>query len=464
MVHKRSRLLLITASFLLAAVFYEFGCSSNSSNNPNTNNVSPGSMSTTQVRVTDSPSDDIVAFNVTINSIVLTSNSGATVTLLDTPMQIEVSHLSGQFQVLKVMDVPQDSYASATVTISSPSITVFNSTTHQPQDLSVTLTSPTVDLTFSPALMIGGPSNVLDFDFRLNDSVTINGSTATVDPVFKVNAHATQNDNNEDDGMVDGFTGKVTTVSGTTFTVTSFGRNNSTVTFTTNSSTQFQGVTDFSGITSGEIVKVEASPQTDGTLLAVEVKVRMLHSIHLSLDLEGPVTQVTGNPATSIQLVLIDCSDEGAPLPGSGINVGINSNTTFVLNDDDVDLTGLPFTPQFDATTIIAGQNVEVDTSLVSFTGVTANSIELESSTVTGTVSGVTTSGGIASFTLTVPPDSVFAMLTGQTTLTVYQHSSTSLSGMTTVANGDIIHATGLVFLTKGTSLNLVAKRIANDN
>jgi hypothetical protein len=60
---------------------------------------------------------------------------------------------------------------------------------------------------------------------------------------------------------------------------------------------------------------------------------------------------------------------------------------------------------------------------------------------------------------LTVAADSAFTTLTGSTAVTVFQQPGTELWGMTTITNGSMVHARGLLFLDAGT-YKLVAGRM----
>ena len=90
---------------------------------------------------------------------------------------------------------------------------------------------------------------------------------------------------------------------------------------------------------------------------------------------------------------------------------------------------------------------------------VNASTINLEQQGLRGTVSAYSASGSQATFTLTVASDSVFATLTGSTTLMAFQQPGTELLGLTAVGNGGAVRVRGLIFLDAGT-YKLVASRI----
>ena len=76
-----------------------------------------------------------------------------------------------------------------------------------------------------------------------------------------------------------------------------------------------------------------------------------------------------------------------------------------------------------------------------------------------GTVSSFTPNGSAATFTMTPAADSAFTSMTGTTSMNVFQQSGTTLSGLTSIANGAGVQVRGLLFQDAGT-WKLVASRI----
>ncbi|MBZ5572931.1 MAG: hypothetical protein LAO09_13750 [Acidobacteriia bacterium] len=151
---------------------------------------------------------------------------------------------------------------------------------------------------------------------------------------------------------------------------------------------------------------------------------------------------------------------------GSSVTANV-SGARYKVNQGNVDTSGLggiPSSPNFpfDATTVHAGQHVELDSDRAIAGGaVAAEKVKLQQQALTGTVSGLpgATSAGPVTFTLTVPGDSAFAMLSDQTTLTVYWQPGTELHDLDSVSNGDKVRVRGLVFFT-GSNFNVIARRI----
>jgi hypothetical protein len=81
----------------------------------------------------------------------------------------------------------------------------------------------------------------------------------------------------------------------------------------------------------------------------------------------------------------------------------------------------------------------------------------LKQQALTGVISGLTQNGNATNFTLTVASDSVFAMLAGQTAISVVDQASTELK--TTLANGGTVQVRGLLFFSSG-QYTMVANRV----
>lgn len=421
----------------------------------------PG-MTATRVMLGDGPSDTIASFEITINSIVLNSSSGQ-VTVLSKPQRLEISRLSEDMEPLVVLNVPAGTYTSATVSVSNPEVTVIDPVTKKPVELAVALSSATVTVNFSSPIAISGSATSLNFDLDLQNSVTVSGGSATVAPVFtvtQVQIRAGETEK-EEDGAIDEFTGIITAISGTTLTVQNHA--GMSLTFNTDANTKFDDISGFSALKVGMLVEVKASSQADGSFLAAAIEAKVeIGDMEEQMELEGLVTQTTGTPVTTFQLLTRQAAMAAGtpPAVGQGIGVNVTSSTVFRIPKRGFDLTNLPFTPAFDASHLIAGQSVEVDSPTPATTSVNAGRVALHAQMVKGTVSNLTSTGSNSStFTLTVPADSVFATLTGSTTLTVFKQPGTDLRNSITINNGDTVRVRGLLFLD-GASLKLVARRI----
>lgn len=441
---------------LIGALALSVGCGGNSappSNRP----------SSVQLKIGDAPSDRVIAFEISVNSLVLKDASGGSVSVLSSPTEVELSHLSATMEPLSINNIPQGTYTAATITVSSPQVTFIDPTTGQVIEKNAALTTNTATVNFNPSVNIGSTLTSLNFDFDLNlpNSISIDANNnVTVTPVFAVSAATivAEDLQEEDDGEIDDLVGFVTGASGSSFSISAQDVSQ-TLNFAVDGNTQFEGVSGASGLSNGMIVEVEAVTQPDNSLLAKHVEVKIANVS--GEDAEGLVTQVSGTPASQFSIAVREEATPGMVFPplGSILTVNLTQNTLFNINQDHVDLSNLPFVPKLDATSLAKAQNVEADTNNPGANNIVAQSVELQQQAIVGTVSAYTQSGSQATFVLTVPSDSAFAVLTGSTTVMVFQQSGTELKGIAAINNGDTVRVRGLLFLDLGT-YKFVARRV----
>lgn len=460
----RYSLAVILALTLLPVVLLQTGCGGGSTQ---TITTPPPQVSTAnlQVNIGDSPSDQVIAFAMTVNSMSLTNGSGGTVTVVSSPMAIEMMQLMGAMQPLAMIAIPQGTYTGATMTIGSATVTYMNPITMQP--IQTKLPGTTVTMNFSPGVTMSGSAPVImNFDMNMAASVSIDGSgNVTMTPTLTMSpgAFAAGMLNPVNGGMQHLF-GSVSSTSGSSFTMTML-QGSQNLTFMTNGNTQFVNMGGMGMMSNGNLVMVDAVMQADGSMLAQEVESVMPGG----LMAQGLVTSVTGSPATQFTFIAQNGAGSGmmASYLGSGIAVNVSGNTPYNIDKDGMDMSNLPFTPKFDQTTIFKGQRVYASSGQLTMGGgmgmmagtINASEIDLEPQGLSGTVSGYTANGSQASFTLTLPTDSAFATLTGSTTVTIFQQAGTTLAGLNAVSNGATVHVRGLLFLDAGT-YKMVAGRI----
>jgi hypothetical protein len=467
--------LALAAGLCLAAVLVT-GCSSGVTPSYTSDINSPAVA--VPVLITDAPSDQLVAFTLTLNSITLTDTAGKTASILGTPTTIEICHLNGIQAPLLTANIPQDTYASATITFSNPQITYINSA-GLPISVTPTLATSSYTITFPAPITVSNTSTSLLVDLLAGQSVSINGTTVTVTPVFSVKSvpptSAVPPQGQNGTGMQQ--MGTVVSVSGTTLVIEPGSGPN--FTLTTNSSTVLQGFTALSALTAGELVQVDFVVQSGGCTQqpgsnAVLCTPVLLLATRIQLAppppggqkpnlLNGPVTSVT--PGTSFKMVLMQgLGPAVSPVAASAVSVftiTTNSSTVFAITPQFVSLAGLPFTPSFSATNITAGQTVGVTASSVSGTTAVATNVYLIPQTVGGTVSAVATSGNYTAYTLTLASGSAFASLSGASTVTVYTSTATApptaAANNTPIKAGSQVRFNGLVFNTGSGSFSMVA-------
>ena len=448
------------------------GCSGSSAGSSTTSTTA--ATTSVQMNIGDSPADWMLAFSMNIASMTLTGANGTT-TVVSSSTPTEMMHLMGSMQPLTLMSIPQGTYTGASITIGSASVMYMDPTTKSV--VQSTISGPmTGNVTFGTPVTVGSTPMSMGFDLNLASSVTQSGSSLSMTPVFTMTS-STQTASNPMDfanGAIYQMMGSVSSVSGSTFTMTSMQAAKS-MSFTTNSSTTFTGTSaSMSAMASGTMVLVDASLQTDGTLLASRVQSMGGSGGVMS---GGMVTVVAGTPATSIDMTMHNGTGTGmmSSYLAAGAAVTLNSSTTYQMDTDQVSMTGLPFTPVFDASHVYAGQSVlPIGTGSMMSGGMgsgmmssnsmagtmTASELMLEPQSLTGTAGAAISSGTATSFTLTLPADSAFTSLTGATSILVYQQQQTVVAGSATIASGTSVHGMGLLFYDGG-QWKMVAARIA---
>jgi hypothetical protein len=450
---------LALASLTLAALLA--GCSSSSSPGSSTNITSPAVA--VPVLITDAPSDQLVAFSLTLNTITLTDTAGKTASILPSPTTIEICHLNGIQQALLTASIPQDTYASATITFSDPQITYINSS-GAPVVASPTLATTSYTFTFSPSVAITNSNSSLLIDLLASQSVAITGTAVTVTPVFNVKAvpaaSAVPPPNQNGTGMQQ--MGTVVSVSGATLVIQP--GSGPDITLTTNSSTVLQGpsFTSLSQLTAGELVQIDFVVQSGGVYLATRIQIPPPppNGSQPPNQLNGPITSLT---ASGFDMALTQGVGPavGPSSPGILIAVTTNSSTTYAITPQFVSLSGLPFSTAFTAASLFPGDAVGVTTSAISPTAVsataTASNVYLIPQTLTGTVTAVAPNGSnYTAYTLTLVSGSAFASLSGATTVTVFTSTATASANTTPIVVGTTARFNGLVFKI-GAAFDMVA-------
>ncbi len=455
-------------SFFLGALLFVGGCNGSSSvSNPP---LPPGPTST-QIRIGDAPVDAVIAFEVTIATLVSVtpSGGGAKVNITVGANRLELSHMSAKLEPLGILGVPPGTYVSADITITNPEMTFLNASG---TPVSIQGASQTVTVTLNPALTIGSAPVVLNMDLNVANSLAtdasgtitgfnFSGSSFT----FSTKAIAAENQQEDDSGEMEDVTGLVTNVSGSNFTM-NVGQSGAQLTFATDSTTVFSdGVTNIAG-TLNQIVKVEGVTKADGTLFAKEVEGL---ETQMGSEFEGLITLVTGNPATSLAVLAQD--GIGAGMDNSKVGVSFTADVSglasskYTVDQGNVDLSGLtvpgPNFP-FDPNTIHAGQRVEVESTVMmpmANASIAADKVKLQQQAISGTVSNfLNGSGGAATFDLTLASNSYLSVLTGQTVVHVFQQPGTN-NKFGTISNTNVLRVRGLLFWT-GTTFNMIARRI----
>lgn len=401
-----------------------------------------GTMATLQTG--DALNDQIVKFELTISSITLTGTGGTanTANLLSAPAEVEFTHEAGSFEPLTLAHIPPGTYSGATMTVANPEVVAIISGV--PTKLTATLSSTTVNITFSPNITVGNSPIFINFDIDLPNSVTINGTSATVSPTFKVSTSTVApNENSEDqgDGEIEDVHGSITNITAPDFTIQT---RSTMITFVTDGNTQFRdGITQLSDLKAGDIVEVDGVTQPDGSKLATKVEKEEGEN---GEEVEGIISALD-SPLTTITIIH-QMDSTGTSSSPVTVNIMVNSSTVYSVRADKLNVTP----PPFDATHIGKGQRIEADAGNNS-APLLATKVKLREQALLGTVaaSPAPTRSG---FTLNVSPTSAFGTLSGATTVPVTFANGATLK--VTPAPGMNIRVRGLVFFD-GANYSMIA-------
>ena len=460
------------------------GCGQSSVNPESVNSTSAVSLS-----MTDEPPSGVTVlfFQISLTAASLTpaSSMGTPVSLLnnDTPIQVDVTQLQALSAFLSTANVSAGTYNSLTLTFASPQLVIFNAANQSIASTcpvgSVCQLTPQIDnsptLTFSSApfpvtvgqntpvglLLDFHLNNVIQSDLSVNLGVT-NGVTVGVLPSVPPPGHPPF-------GFLEGTVQSVNS-SSTPNQFTLQTRDGRSFTIDVNSSTTYGNFPSavcatgaFSCLAAGQIVKVQvAGVQGPGMLLAAEVDYVGTASQQV---VEGNIIGLTTANDTTVMTLLLHWSPNATTLPFGGMaSVTVSSSATFSVDSDGFMIpAGLSFAS---ATDLLKGQDVQVDVvgPVVSDTVVgrwippsvsfSTDSIELEPSQITGTVTAVDSTA--STFTISTFPN-FFPFWSSPTWMpaqvTVDTTSQTTYQGLTPdtfaglTANG-LVSVNGWLFST----------------
>jgi hypothetical protein len=454
------------AASLLTLGMVIVGCTSSVISTSSTSNIIPNTnTSTTPVRITDAPSDQILAASLTLNSMILTDNTGKVTTNLlpASGITFEATHLDAVQEPLFSPAIPEDTYVSVTLTYSNAQVAYVDSSTHAVDLVTATLANTSQTITFSAPVTISNTTTSLLVDYLVANSVTISGSTVTVTPQFHVAAVPIAST------VATTHKGKVTAISTSTNSFTLTDPNGAAQTIYVNASTVFylwpltntvcQGVACLSTMQVNALVEVDTviTPSSSttpppGSLLATRVEVDDSGTTAPKLLL-GPVTSrtptATGTPATSFNMMIRQLVGNSSATAVETVDVSVTGSTNFLLPPRyAIFATALPFTPSFTSSTIFAGQHVGVVTTSTGVTSgaATAATVLLQPQTINGVITNIAPSGSYTVYTVTLPAGHWLATITGQSTVLVYTNNMVVPLTTTTPAVSATMRFNGYLF------------------
>ena len=452
---------LFVACTLLMTFALLTGCGGggNALTNPGTGAPPPGTQAT-QIRFGDAPADSVIAFEVSVSALTLTPAGGGSAVTVTVPAnnRIELTHASGKFEPFITGNLPQGTFSAVNLTLVNSELTFLNST-----GTAVHINGPassSISVPLSPNVTIGSSPMVFSIDVNVANSVTTSAGVVngiSFGPTsFNITAKApgAANNQQDDDGEIEDVQGTITAINAPSFTIKL--QNGSSLTFSTDATTEFKdGVTGVASLTVNQVVTVEGFTKSDGSLFAKEVEGLENQN---GAEVEGIITAISGTTLTVAAQDGIgngfDNSKIGATFT---VNIaGLNASKFRVKSGNGFGGSLPNATFPFDATTIHAGQRIEVDTDAAvppANGAVTPDKINLQQQGIGGTIANA----AAGKFDLTLAADSALAVISGQTVVHVTTNSNTDVR--ISIANGTKADVRGLLFWN-GTSWQMIARRV----
>jgi hypothetical protein len=369
------------------------------------------------------------------------------VSVLNSPVDVELTQLATYSKLLTEAAVPEGSYAGIMLTFGTARLTFQNNSGGAvgtcPNgaicEVNPTISPSTVTVSSQPAFPISLYANApggLQIDFNLAQA--LQGDLSVVSPTITV-AQLPVSQGPQGSlgvGQMNNLEGQVTAVDATSL---QFALNTSIypLTILTDNNTQYenfaeQGLNDnFTGLQVGQRVRSQAILHADGTLSATIVGLQQTPAEAQTPQLKGTITSV--DSGTQFHMVVRDeLQQVNGILVGDLVTVALKGAPTFIVESDG--LTVLPVFSFASASDLMVGQEVQVTVaSASSGTYVSTDKITLRMSDITATVNIINnvsiitvgtlpplyTSAGISAIRLEVVPETkynnVAALAVGQT-------------------------------------------------
>ncbi len=462
---------------LAAAIVIATGCGSAGSSLTGGGQKLSGNTSVT-VLLSSTANDQVTRFDMQFQTLTLTSQSGKTVTLVSSQLPSEFVHLNGGIEPLTTVNVPQDIYTSATVTLGGA---VFVCLAQVPggglgsANYSIINQGPTVSLP-SPITVTGSSMGLL-LNMQVPSSAVFSTCWTTppfagfsMAPTFNLAPfNLSSSPTSPANGKLAGLEGEVAALDSSNnkfkLSVPEGPYGTRTLSVSVGSATVFQGVSNFSELANGIFVNMDGALQPDGTLSATRIAVEDPSALNM---FTGPLMLV----GSEVPVLLVYGRQEQGPLsPGPGgssyyFDTPYMDFTSagFQISGQMTNLQSLPFVPSFNASNMVAGQNVDISSPALELMGgeyTPANTITLITQTINGMVVASSASGNFTDYTISLASYDLFPTLAvqpGQTTLLtnpsqveVYVDSNTQKLNTQALAPGSTLRFYGLIFNDNGT-------------
>ena len=444
---------------LIPCVFFGLACSNSSDPLPPVPPVvSSGSL---LVQMQDAPLDNLVKFEITVDSIVLAPGD---VEALAAPVEIELTSLQMTVDTVQLSDgVAVGTYTSATFTFSNPEINYCpeplvadcsSPIKLEGSNLPLQSTTATVNVDFT--VVVNAPTALLvDFDIQSSVLTDAFGDITGVNPTLTAVVLDLDVELNEIEEE-----GRVLSVNRSSlfegnFVLELFTSCDQIIMDVTQDTVFDEFLEEallenvFASLEAGQLVEVHGDLNATGDIVATEVE---FEDDTADLEAEGVILalDVPNNQFTFLFQKVIPC---GAPvLAGDVITVTVDGNTIFRIDEDDLAVDETLF-DQFSDLTV--GQRLDLDPVGDNFaTTVTADKLKLEDQTIRGTVAAV-----IGPQVFELAPDST---IFEDTSITVNVSALTEfedISGTAELVPPQPVRVKGLL-LKDATGLILEAKKV----
>ncbi len=410
----------------------------------------------------------LLSFQATVTGI---SMQPGNVSLLNSPMTLEMSQLQAMSAYMGTISVPAGNYTGMTVTLTNPRMTFLNNTggmmggmmgggtcaNGQICQLTPTMMASSVNITGSPfplTVLANTPLN-LQMDFDLMNSMQSNMGMNPVMTSMMNQATPGSNMLDEMDDMI----GQVTSVdtANNQFKM-SFVQGLSSMMVTLDSNTTFEGfdsigkMNNISGLSQGELVLVKMQLMAGGTLHASKVrfesnKPQVMDGMVVAINSPTQFDMVIMNEAPAFQGVNI----------GDVIRMNVQAGSMFDVDDMDMPVTGMSFAGTAD---MMVGQMVQIEPTSALVPGTPAQlstnhvrmmktwmttkvASKIDASTFTmNNLPGMFGSAGISSMKITTSAQTTFDGVSGVSALNV----------------GDTVSVRGPMFTASGTPTIVASK------
>ena len=453
------------------------GCGGGSS--PTSPIPPPAQNTSVTLLVSSTANDRVIQANLTVTKLMLTDAMGNSVNVLSSPQSAEFMHLNGPTESLVTVDVPQGVYTAATATLGNADFAC------------VALTSSggisagnTTQISGAPTVTVPAPISISGTHLNLVLNLQISSSQgnsacsalytapppgsndATITPAFTLTPMAPTAQMMSSD--LAGETGLIGVVSalasdGSGFNVA--GADGPAWSVKANGSTVFQGVAGLSALSVGmPVCNFDASPQSDGSLLASRVEVTDANVSELTVW-RGPMIFISNAAPQRDLFVTESAGPLNVGFEGGPWGLGFGADTIYQTSAQFSNLSSLPFLATFAANNIVSGQSVYLTTHASAFPNspglVAVTTVTLLPQTINGTVTAVGSAGSFTTYTVALANYNLFTALAtqgGQTTIltnpgsvVVYMDSSTQMLNTVPLAVGSLLRFNGLVFNDNGT-------------